>query len=251
MIRPLTIFSFLALTNLTLCQVVSSYFMGDSLISFESKNRESSSKILFINLHENEATSIEALNHFDHEGNYPFVRLIHGGTRRIFFNFEDRVISVDPNRIYSRDGIQATLLVDSVQSHKAERIVRLLAREVLTYLRGFDWIISLHNNTPENYSVNSYLPGGEEGQNAAGTFISDRLDPDDFIFTTSEKLFSSIAAKGAANCVLQDNRHCQDDGSLSVYCGRHGIDYANVEAEEGHLEQQIELIKILISAIPD
>ena len=47
------------------------------------------------------------------------------------------------------------------------------------------------------------------------------------------------------NVVLQDNENCFDDGSLSVYCGKKQIRYANVEAEEGHLREQVFLIEIV------
>ena len=49
--------------------------------------------------------------------------------------------------------------------------------------------------------------------------------------------------------ILQDNENCIDDGSLSVYCGKRNIPYANVEAEDGHLTEQIFLISELIKHV--
>ena len=51
------------------------------------------------------------------------------------------------------------------------------------------------------------------------------------------------------NVVLQDNDKVTDDGSLSVLAGRAGIPYINVEAEDGHLQQQVEMIKTVYSAV--
>ena len=44
---------------------------------------------------------------------------------------------------------------------------------------------------------------------------------------------------------------CINDGSLSVYCGLKGIPYANVEAEDGHVEEQISLIAEVVSVIEE
>jgi D-alanyl-D-alanine dipeptidase len=53
------------------------------------------------------------------------------------------------------------------------------------------------------------------------------------------------------NVVLQDNRQVTDDGSLSVYCGKWGIPYVNVEAQHEHLEQQLQMLKVLLRIIAD
>lgn len=222
--------------------------LGDSVVTIESEHAGATAKILFINVHENEATSVSALRNVDQAGTYRFVWLHQNGTRRIYFNHAAEVYSVDPNRIFSHEGIVATLAQDSIFSRKAERMAKALAHEILKYVHRADWVISLHNNTPDNYSILSYLPGGSEAANTGNIFVNDSLDPDDFIYTTDAWLFEALKAK-RINVILQHAENVVEDGSLSVYCGAHGIPYANVEAEEGHLAEQQALIIAVLSLI--
>jgi len=222
--------------------------LGDSLVRLESENYTSKNEVLFINIHENEVTSVNALRAFNVDEKYPFVWLNHNATRRVFFNCDTLVFSVDPNRIFSHEGIAATLAYDSISNRKAEKMAKSLAREILKYVHRAEWVISLHNNTPDNYSILSYLPGGDESANTKDIYINDSMDADDFIYTTDLSLFNQLKVQ-QINVILQDNEHCVNDGSLSVYCGMKAIPYANVEAEDGHLEEQTRLIRIIVDII--
>ena len=245
-VLAILIFGFLFLPVL---RAQSCFFeLGDSIIAIESEHATSKSEILFINVHENEATSVSALRAFDATGRYPFVWLHHNATRRIFFNHDTLVFSVDPNRIFSHEGIVATLAQDSVSNRKAEKMAKSLAHEILKYVHKAKWVISLHNNTPDNYSILSYLPGGDEAPNTKAVFVNEQMDPDDFIYTTHQGLFDALKNQNI-NVILQNNDDCVNDGSLSVYCGIKGIPYANVEAEDGHLEEQTRLIAAVVSYI--
>lgn len=230
--------------NVDFCE----YQMGDSLVTFVTENPYSTKEILFINVHENEATSIEALNQFDVKNEYKFMWLNHNATRRIFYNHKEEIFSVDPNRIFSHEGIVATLAYDTICNRKAEKMAKALAHEILKSVNHTSWVISLHNNTPENYSIKGYLPDGDEAPNTKDVFINDSMDTDDFIYTTDQFLFDELKKRNV-NVILQDNVNCINDGSLSVYCGIKGIPYANVEAEDGHLAEQIELIRVVVSII--
>lgn len=218
--------------------------MGDSLVSIVKENETNSKKIVFINVHENEKTSIEAFYQFNADKKYPFFYLKHNATRRIHFNHKNVVYSIDPNRIFSHYGIETTIAYDSLQNRRAEKMAKALSHEILKSIEGFEWVISLHNNTPDNYSVLTYLPGGDEAGNALLVHVNPKMDSDDFIFTTDSTLFYKLKDENI-NVVLQDNENCFDDGSLSVYCGKKQIRYANVEAEEGHLREQVFLIEIV------
>ena len=44
------------------------------------------------------------------------------------------------------------------------------------------------------------------------------------------------------NVVLQ-NENAGDDGSLSVFCQKNQIPYINIEAQNGHKEKQMQMIK--------
>src|SRR5262249_55000455 len=99
-------------------------------------------------------------------------------------------------------------------------------------------------NTEAHYSALSYAKGGAFASDASDVFIKDGSDLDDFFFVTETAVFDALRRRGY-NVVLQDNRRVTDDGSLSVYCGRSGVRYVNVEAQQGHLEQQVAMILAL------
>ena len=58
-----------------------------------------------------------------------------------------------------------------------------------------------------------------------------------------------LCKKLGLNVILQDNEACVNDGSLSVHCGKNNIPYINVEAQKGHLSEQIDLIRIVIDIL--
>ena len=225
------------------------YKIGDSLVTFVIENNLSTKKVLFINIHENEKTSVDAFNRFDTRDEYRLVWLLHNASRRIGYNHRQEVFTIDPNRIFSQTGIEATLAHDSIFcNRKAEKMARAFAKEIISYITSSSWIISLHNNTPDNYSILSYLPDSAEAANTKDVFINTDMDPDDFLYTTDVDLFNKLKTANI-NVILQDNENCIDDGSLSVYCGKRNIPYVNVEAEHGHLEQQTFLIQKIIELI--
>ena len=59
-------------------------------------------------------------------------------------------------------------------------------------------------------------------------------------------LYEKLADKGF-DTILQDNKHCAKDGSLSVYCGKKSIRYVNCETEHGKTELYYEMVKTLIA----
>lgn len=227
----------------------SEYQMGDSLITFVIENNQSTKKVLFINVHENERTSVDAFNRFDVSDEYRLIWLKHNASRRIGYNHRNEVFTIDPNRIFSQAGIEATLANDSIfNNRKAEKMAHALAKEIINYITASSWIISLHNNTPDNYSILSYLLDSTEAPNTKEVFINSNMDADDFIYTTDVDLFNKLKEK-SINVILQDNENCIDDGSLSVYCGKRNIPYVNVEAEHGHLHEQLYLIRAVVEVI--
>ncbi len=73
-------------------------------------------------------------------------------------------------------------------------------------------------------------------------------DPDDFFLTTSTQLFERLKAKNF-NIILQDNEHVYNDGSLSFYYRNSNKQYINIEAQEGHLSKQAEMLHALMSVL--
>lgn len=204
--------------------------------------------VLFINVHEDELTSIETVEEYAKERAVHFLRISHQNTRRLKFNVKNKEFSVDPNRIYTRRGRRKTLKDGGRFSLKAAAKVKFFAAQILEYLEGRSVVIAMHNNTDVNYSIKSYLPSGDEAQNTEDIHINPEMDPDDFIYTTDRDFFNQFK-KMNLNVILQDNKKFVNDGSLSVYCGKKGIPYINIEAQKGHFEEQLELIKSVMSIL--
>jgi hypothetical protein len=150
----------------------------------------------------------------------------------------------DPNRIFTDEGAARTLAAEGCFSKTALERVRRFALDLLALYR-FDelaLVVTLHNNGEDGYSLESYVDGGIYADDAAKVHHEPGTDPDDFFFVTDLTLFELMSDRGL-NVVLQDNDRVTDDGSLSVLAGRAGIPYVNVEAQEGHLREQIEMIE--------
>ena len=219
------------------------HILGDTEVRIIEQKGNKNSNILFFNMHENETTSIEALKSYSDSFAINFIYLEHEGERRISFSEAGKKHSVDPNRIFTQKGRKATLEAGGHYSKKAENLVQDFADFLLMKL---DFIIAMHNNTPDAYSIHSYAPEGSEAQNTAKLYINPDIDPDDFIYTTDKAIYHELERQ-KINVILQDNKKFVDDGSLSVYCGQNNIRYVNIETQEGHLEEQIRLMKLILS----
>jgi hypothetical protein len=213
-------------------------------------SRPLDSKHLYCNLHDDENTAVEAGLLALRRLQGRLVELQHGGKRDITFQLEGEAFAVDPNRIFTTAGIQQTLSRLSHRTAKAEQAVERFAQDLLSIysLERTAVVIALHNNSERAYSALSYAQGGMFASDAADVFIEDGSDPDDFFYVTEAAVFDALRRRGY-NVVLQDNRRVRDDGSLSVYCGRAGVRYINIEAQHGHLDQQVAMIFALHDAL--
>ncbi len=206
----------------------------------------------FINVHENETTSIEAaLEHVRNSGGR-VIHLEHSGERNITFSVEGTSYMVDPNRIYTDAGIRNTLENLSTYSDAAHQAVRMFSDSLLSILDidAMPVVVTVHNNTDENYSILSYAEGGDYATDALFTYVDRGKDIDDFFFITEPDWFSDFRSAGY-NVIVQDNDMVTDDGSLSVLCGQRGIPYVNVEAQHGHFEIQVQMLAFLDRYLSD
>lgn len=226
--------------------VASRLVMGDSAV-FLISGRHDEGGILLLNVHENEQTALQVMYEKGKSDSLPFLFLHQAGQRRIFYSVNDSVHSVDPNRIFSEVGIEKSLEDSMYCTSAGVRLAVQLAHSVLRRVQGREWVVTLHNNTDENYSILSYAEGGEEEMNAQDILIMQDEDPDDFILTTSKPLFDKLK-NARVNIVLQ-SQNPVDDGSLSVYCEEHQIPYVNIEAEHGHLAKQQRLLDLVLKSI--
>lgn len=204
------------------------------------------SGLTFINVHDDEDTSVRAaLEVIGRHGGRVF-ELQHGDVRNITFGLDGTAYVFDPNRMFTDAGARMTLEQLGPYSDAAHRAVRTFAREVIRRIdpAASDTVITVHNTMSGQFSAASYRPGGEYGHDAADVTIHDGSDPLDFFYVTVPDLHERLSAAGF-NSVLQDDEGARDDGSLSVFATRERLPYVNCEAWIGHLETQVAMLLAL------
>lgn len=219
-----------------------------------------------VNLHDDESTSVEAALAVAARTGGVVVELVHSGDRNLSFATEIRAYpagggphqtrrsryGVDPNRMFTPAGLARSLeaLSPGPSSSGGVQPVTRLAEYVLTQtgLDEADVVVTLHNNTPDNYSATSYLPDAEYAVDAEAVTVVPGSDPDDFFFVTDRGLYDALVARGF-NAILQDNARATDDGSLSVWAAQNDRPYVNVEAQHGHAAEQTRMIEALVEVL--
>ncbi len=196
-----------------------------------------------INVHDDENTSVEAglanINRFGGR----LIELVHSGERLVTFSVAGDKFSFDPNRIFSDAGIEDTLKKKSHYSKAAHAAIKSFAARYLDHfaLDREPAIIALHNTVDGIFSVESFGPSGYLGSNAASVHVSSKRSKFDFFYVTEKKFCDYLVVRNF-NVVLQNNANVTDDGSMSVYFSRKKIPYINIEAEMGHLQNQVEMV---------
>lgn len=227
--------------------------------------------VLFVNLHENESTSVQAAQRVADTCPARLFRFDAGGQRRITFRLGNDEYSFDPNRIFSATGVAATLAkpVDAPASLRDRQLTRMrhfvtASRQLastgaevpeqveaavaafateLTLLWEIDSaaaVLALHN-TGDDYSVLAYTDGGADAASAADVHIEPEQHRHDFFFVSQRRIFEGLVARGFS--VILQAPNIVDDGSLSVYCAERDIPYVNVEARYGQIELQSEMLQ--------
>lgn len=197
-----------------------------------------------INVHDDENTSVLAGKTVVEETGGRVIELAHSGKRLVSFELDGATHRFDPNRIFSDAGIAATLRRQGNYSAAAHAAVKQFATELLARfeLDLAPTIVALHNTTNGGLAIDSYQPNRPRESAAARVHTSPRRSPGDFCYVTDARFFDYLAARDF-NVMLQDNATVPDDGSMSVYFGRKGIPYVNIEADETHLALQTEMVR--------
>jgi len=225
------------------------YDLAGTIVPIKIQQYGEKTDIVFINLHDDEITSVAAAKRVLEEYGGLLIEVENNAQRNIRFKLDRYFYNVDPNRIFSQEGIKKSLDQLGKISYKAVDEVEKLGQRIIQLIPGdAKCIIALHNNTPDLFSITEYAPGNKRSVDCKKVYINDDQDTDDFFLTTDSKLYEKLADKGF-NTILQDNKSCTDDGSLSVYCGRKNIRYVNCETEQGKTEQYFEMIKALMTAL--
>lgn len=201
---------------------------------------------LLYNMHDNENTSASAGRIISNKVGGEMGELVHCGIRTLSFKYAGDSIHIDPNRIYTDQGVWNQLRFNRRPDTTLFRKICEWRNELLDILSldEYDIVIALHNNTNKNYSYSSYMPGQAYDNEAASLYPGHGGDVDDFFFVT-DTLSRDLLHGGRFRVIMQNNEEMTDDGSLSVYCAQHGIRYVNVEAQHGHLFRQIQMLHYL------
>lgn len=196
---------------------------------------------VLLSIHDDENTSIDAYNAvIDRCPEFSLIELKQSGNRLIRFEHHGKDYSIDPNRIFSRNG-----LINSIKKYNStypDQVINGFSEFASKFLNDIIpktkeiYIIALHNNGENNLSIKSFI-GSKE---AKETFVNPSSDIDDFFYVTDKIDFEYFKNK-KYNVVLQEN-NIPDDGSLSVYCQKNNLPYINIEAQDGHLEIQKKMI---------
>jgi hypothetical protein len=181
--------------------------------------------------------------------------------RQLRFIFQGRNYSVDPNRIYTENGLRCSgfspEVSAAIKSFTAELLKIILAPGGGKLRDGEKFLVAVHNNSDVNrlkdagarardltaYAFSRYARAfGSGGNNfheqADGVYLSNvEADEDNFFFISTPAFLGFFAEKGF-NAVLQKpaaklkSSNCGiDDGSLSVFAGLRNLPYINVEAD--------------------
>lgn len=227
---------------------VKTFAVGNAQVTARTYGRRESG-IIYVSVHDSENTAVEAAKRVIDEHGGILVELEYGGGRRISFSLQGTQYEFEPNGMFTDEGIRRSLRMygSGNYSPAAHAVIRSFAEEFLeTYgISRAGAIVALHNNTEEAFSIQSYTADDHRRMNdAAAVSRGSGADQDDFFFVTHPRLFEGLKG-GKYGVVLQDNKHCLDDGSLSVLAGQRGIPYVNVEAQHGHQAEQAEMLQLM------
>lgn len=215
--------------------------IGDTTIQVNISG--SPGRFTYVHVHENESTALKAAQIVQKHRGGKLIHLAHGGGRMVNFSLKGQSYSFDPNRIFTPNGLQKTLAMNSVHRVTPEvtQEVKKLADFITNQLQG-GTVVAVHNN--KSNPILRYLPNGPYAKSTSDTVLVGKLSPHHFYIVTQRSMFESLKGQGF-NVVLQDNRRVEDDGSLSVYAARHGLPYINVEAGFGALTEQVKMLNAI------
>jgi hypothetical protein len=158
--------------------------------------------------------------------------------------------AIDPNRMFSRAGAEASLksLNPSWDQGRIAKALAVLDRGREKLVRAFfppegGLLVALHNNS-EAYSVD------DERAISDGESIRQPANPHAFFLCTDPADFKILAAS-PYNVVLQQHGPREDDGSLSRLAAARGVRYVNLEVALGQLDRQREMLDWLEWRLPE
>ena len=219
--------------------------LGDTIVQIVVTER-SPGGLTLVSVHENEQPAVAAARRAIERNGGRLLELKSQRQRLVNFKLAGTRYAVDPNRIFTSDGIQKSLRLNGPYSRAARDTVAQFAERLVAQIRKnlSPPLIAVHNNTDGALSVENYRKGSNLEREAARIAINPRLDPDDFFLVTDEFIFGRLSSAGF-NVVLQSEQP-SDDGSMSVFCGLNQIPYVNVETEYRHSGEQDRMLDAIV-----
>jgi hypothetical protein len=223
-------------------------FFGGKHVSLDGARfrivRNGRSSRRFLVIHGDEETARQVLTDFmeTHQGT---AFLIESRTRNVPIGGGE----LDPNRMFSRAGAEASLKSLNPNWTQAQLQAALdaldrgrnrLLQALLPPDRGL--LVALHNNS-EQYSVTDEMPLSD------AVSLRDPDDPHAFFLCTDPADFA-VLKQSPYNAVLQQKKPEEDDGSLSRLAAKRGIRYVNLEVRMGNADKQTEMLRWLDVNLP-
>ena len=224
--------------------------LGDASVRLLS-SAPASAGLTYVSVHENEQTAVTAARQLIARRGGRLLELRAQRQRLVSFGIEGVRYTFDPNRIFTAPGIEKTLRRYGPYTQAAHNAVAHLAEVIIEQVQRnlTPPIVAVHNNGAGSLSVQSYQRGGPLQAEVTEVSVHPQRDPDDFFLATERSLYERLH-KLQFNVVLQSPR-ATDDGSLSVFCQQRGVPYLNVEAEYGHLAEQVRMLEAVLAVVGD
>jgi hypothetical protein len=145
--------------GITITEKTIFYNLAGNIVPIKIQQYGERTDIVFINLHDDEITSVDAAKGILEKYGGLLIEVENSAQRNIRFKLDRYFYKVDPNRIFSGDGIKRSLeqlgrtsgqAVDEVEK-LGQRIIQVIPEEVKC-------IIALHNNTPDLFFSHRICP---------------------------------------------------------------------------------------------
>ena len=227
-----------------LAHTIRTLHLGDEKVWVHSYERAGSG-LTFVNLHDNENTAAQAAKAFLREHGGRLVELQHGRGREVVVRLAGTLYRFDPNRMFSEHGLRKSMKyyhslnqeTFATASHFVQEIIQLID------IRSGQTVIAVHNNTEGKLTIRDYMQGQLYGRDTQRVHLEPAQDPDDYFFVSSPVHFQALARTG--NNVALRSEAPPDRGTLGGYACAQGADYILVEAQHGHLKEQVEMLELL------
>ncbi|MEX6688043.1 hypothetical protein QTN47_11085 [Danxiaibacter flavus] len=217
------------------------YKIGDSTVCIITELHKGARRgVVFLNLHEDESTSVQACRTFLSNNNGTLIRLHQHGERLIVFTRKGKLYRFDPNRIFTPKGRKATLKYFDNYDRVAAKKLKGFANAIIKKLRKARLVVALHNNTEgAPLSILNYVD--KKGYRVN---VNSSINIDDFFLTTRKKIYKYLKSK-KMNVAWELFHKTNDDGSLSIYSNKNQLPYVNIEALHGHETEQLQMLEVL------